>query len=484
MAERTVEAPPRVDSTARNDEGVSLIVALFGVVLLTILGVGLTSLGTMATVSTVNERDAAETLAIADAGIAHARKLMLWQEWPDLNRFLQNGNGTACDGDELSAAPVGPLPTGYPTAVANFIPAAGRAFGRGQYRVFVCDDHLTDRDIVTGLLDVDPNTDVNRRLLIRSIATGPDGATAAAELVIGAQDLPAVIVNGPLRVPGNPQIQGAGGSVHANGSLELDGNPCASMYYSAVEAVQVDGNSVGSGATCSTAGLDTRPDSAPLPIPVLNPNTYKAQATFWLEADGTIYNGQTGAVIPSLPGWTYSKGQFAWTAASQIAAGTYWINANVNVNGSPGSAASPLPLTLLSTYSIDVGGSPYTTPHLFITGAGMTPTGISMLAGTDLSLGGTSSQVFNSVYYAQHQVEILGTPTINGQVLAANVADSTYPPGNNNRVPLNASGQMEIAGTPTINFGGSGLVSTVPMSWRECRGSDPTNPCGPLWGGP
>ena len=118
------DAPPDLG----RDAGASLLITLFGLVLLTVLGFGLTGIGTRATVSTMDERDAVEALAIADAGIAHARKLILWQEWLSLDQFLQNAGGTACDGDELSVAPTAPLPAGYPTAAADFIPAAGRPF--------------------------------------------------------------------------------------------------------------------------------------------------------------------------------------------------------------------------------------------------------------------------------------------------------------------------------------------------------------------
>jgi hypothetical protein len=112
------------------------------------------------------------------------------------------------------------------------------------------------------------------------------------------------------------------------------------------------------------------------------------------------------------------------------------------------------------------------------------PTGISALAETDLMLRGSSSQGFTGIYYAGHQVDIQGSPTVNGQVLASNLADTTYPPANRNLVTLNASGQMVITGSPVINYAGSGIVATVPLAWRECRGSNPNNPCGPLWGGP
>jgi hypothetical protein len=467
------------------DAGASLIVTIFGIVMLTVLGFGLTGIGMRATDATDDERETAEALAIADAGIAHAKKLILWTEWASLNQFLQNVGGTACDGDELAAAPVAPLPPGYPTANTDFIPQAGRPFGRGQYQVFVCDDHLTDVDLITGILDVNPSADVNKRIIIRSVGTGPGGATATVEQIIGAADLPAVVVNGPLVVSGTPQVNGAGGAIHSNGTLQISGDPCVSQFFSSSTTVPISGSSAGTGAACSNVDMDVRPDSAPLTVPILSYNTYKAQADYWMQADGTVTNPATGLVIAGgLPGWNFVGNR--WRMMTTIPPGTYWVDTSVVILGSPGSLASPMPLTILARYSIDIAGSPVTTPDLIITGPGMTaPTGISMLAGTDLEINGALSQTFTGLYYALHQLDITGTPVFNGQVLAANVADTNYPPGAANLVPLDAQGRMELAGNPTINYAGGGIVGTRALSWRECRdGMNPANPCGPLWGGP
>jgi hypothetical protein len=159
------------------------------------------------------------------------------------------------------------------------------------------------------------------------------------------------------------------------------------------------------------------------------------------------------------------------------------VNGTVVLIGSPG----PMPLTILTKWAIDIGGNPNTTPALMVTGPGMTvPTGISMLAGTDLEINGALSQVFNGLYYAKHQVDVTGTPVFNGQLLAANAADTRYGPANNvNLVQLDNQGRMEISGNPTINFNGGGIVGTRATAWRECRdGANPLTPCGPLWGGP
>lgn len=471
------------------DRGAALIFALLGIVAISALGLGLVSLSVAGMTASENERDTARALAIADAGIAHARKLILWREWQSFDQFLQNDAGSnagvGCTGDELVDAPGGPLPPGYPTGSADFIPAAGLAFGGGSYQVFVCDDDVTDwnTSVTPAVLDTDPGVDVNRRIIVRSVGTGPNGATATVELVIAGQDLPALIVNGDLALPGNPHLTGAGGAGFANGAMTLTGDACAEQFFGSVGSIGVSGSSVGTGAGCSNAALDVRPDSPPLNIPLLNPDDYKALATYWLESDGNIYDPATGLPFPpgAISGWSFSNQ--TWSSNSNIPAGTYWVNGNVVMGGSPGSPASPRPITILATRSVDIGGSPVTVPALTVSGISSVPVGISVIAGTDLLLAGSSSQLFTGIYYAAHQLNISGSPAINGQVLAYNLADTSYPPGNTNKVAL-AAGRMVITGSPTINFTGSGIVGTAPVSWRECRTTtNPANPCGPLWGG-
>jgi PilX N-terminal len=467
---------------ARSERGVALIAALMGVAILTVLGVAITGLGIMAATVSRNERESHEALAIADAGISHAKRLILWQEWASFNQFLQNAGGVGCDGDELSQAPVAPLPPGYPIAAAEFIPAAGRVFGRGQYRVAVCDDHSTDVDPTTGLLDMNPNADVNRRLFLRSTGVGPDGASATVELVIDSQDMPAVITNSNLRVTGQPRAMGAGGAFHSNLQTDLQGNACAQQFFSSTGTTSVSGGSAGGGAACTPGELDVRPDSPPINIPSLLPIDYKSQADYWLRSDGRIYDMATMVVLCASPpcgggvqlNWTWDGGLKRWTNGQNIRQGTYYADANIVLASSFGS--SLFRLSLITEGFISVSGSPTTRPDLVL------PNGreLAMLAGTDIRLAGTSAILFQGIYYARHQLDIGGTPQINGQVLAFNAADTAYPnpsQGANNLVPL-VGGYMVISGSPTITFTGNGLQSARGRWWRECRGVDALNPCG------
>lgn len=470
-----------------SERGVALVMVLIMLSVMTIIGLGITGIGMVATAVTINAGETASAVAVADAGIAHARRLLMWREWPSLNPFLQNAGGTACDGDELSAAPAMPLPAGYPALASDYIPAAGVAFGGGTYRVFVCDDHVTDFDPATGALDGDPNFDVNRRILVRSLGIGANGATATVEQVFGSVDVPAVIVNGNVLATGNPKFMGAAGAIHANGSMQIAGNPCAQQYFSAVGPVPVTGGSAGGGTGCAPGSLDTRPDSPPVNTPLLTPDMYKAQADYWLESNGTAYNGLTGAPIAVPASWTFNAGSQTWASATSIPAGTYWINGNVVMGGSPGSAGSPLPLTILARGYVDVGGSPRTTPDLIVNNLGANPVGLSVVTGTDLRLAGSSTQTFTGIYHASHQLDVSGSPVVNGQMIALNQADTPYPaagPATNNLIQLNAAGQMVISGSPTVNFAGNGIQALRALQWRECRTLvNPADPCGPLFGG-
>jgi hypothetical protein len=464
------------------ERGTALFIAIMGVAMVMLLGLAITGLGLVASTVTGNERESQEAVAIADAGISHAKRLILWQEWGSFNQFLQNVGGVACDGDELSQVPAAPLPPGYPAAPADFIPAAGRNFGGGQYRVAVCDDHSTDVDPTTAILDVDPNADVNRRILVRSTGTAPNGASATVELLVETVDMPAVITNADLLVIGNPRAMGAGGSFHSNQDITLQGNACAQQFFSSTGQATVSGGSPGGGAACTPGALDVRPDSPPINIPSLLPIDYKPLADYWLRSDGRIYDMATMVVLCAAPpcggatqlAWTWDTAFKRWSNGPNIRQGTYYADGNIELASTFGS--STFRLTLMAEGFINVSGNPTTRPDLVL------PTGreIAMLAGTDVRLQGTSSVVFQGIYYARQQLDISGNPLINGQLLALNAGDVAYPnPGQaaNNIVPL-AAGYMVISGSPLINFTGNGLQSARGRAWRECRGVDAANPCG------
>jgi hypothetical protein len=495
--------PPRV----RAQRGAALIFTLLALCVLSVLGLGITSLGMVSLRTSGNERETNEVLAIADAGVGHARRLMLWQEWGSFNQFLQRGNGTGCDGDELGGAPLAapsppftPLPANFPTAANDFIPAAGHAFGTGRYVVRMCDE-TTELDPATNLPNTNVNDDVNRRILVRSTGFGRNDSSATIEAVFGPTETPAVLVNGDLEIKGNPEVKGDQGGIHANGDLLLTGNPCAETAYSSVDEIQ-DGSNAEGGPNCTNAAADTRPHSDPINLPLLTPLMYKEQATYWLTSNGKIMHkpmGPTGAWVEINPipngslfaHWNKSPAQNSdWTTNGEVPPGTYYAEASVNIAGNlamtnpanPSGPKIPLPLTILTEGHYKVTGNPLTAPHLTVPWRGP----ISVIAAGDVNLGASMSNPASGLYYARHQLDVAGGPTITGQLVALNELDIPLPVGanqtaNTNPVRRNPTGSMELTGGPTIIYDGNGLFTARMLSWRECRDlapGDPNGPCG------
>ena len=487
---------PRI--TARQAQrGIALIAVLLTLLIVTMLGLAVNTLGTLDLAIGTNERHAAEVLYIAEAGITHARSLILGQSMgfnaeagitqaPSLNlgqlmgfdASLQGGNGTACDGDELSSTPRPPF------SAADAIPGAGMTvLPGGSYRVFVCDDHSVE--ISLSPPNTDPNVDANGTVLVRSVGTGRNGATATLEVTFMQVPLPGLLVDGNLRINGNPELTGPGGAVHANGELELPGNPCAAEYFSSATTVTGDAQT-GDCPSGSDNPTDLRPGQSPIAIPPIRPADYRSAADYILGNDGQVYN-PAGAQIGT-PGsgafndWSWDPGNRRWVAGNDIPAGTYYADdtpngtpntpaaaTSIEIWGNPqGPGGAAIALTLIATGWINVSGNPKMRPDLSV-GA----QSISMLAGTDLSISGNPSIIHQGLHFAGHQISFSGNPVINGQVIADNEADFGVP---ENLVEWKSGKFMEVSGNATINSIG-GLTTTKMAAWRECRGSNPADPC-------
>jgi len=494
------------------EQGMALVFALLGLVVLTILGLGLTGIGMSGLKVTTNEAENNEALAIADAGISHAKRLLLWQDWKSFNQFLQRGDGTGCTKDEFAGQPINGtggypvVPAGFPSAssATDFIPQAGRPFGVGNYVVKLCDDNSTDLDPDTGVVNSDPASDVNKRVLLRSTGTGRNGSSATIEVVIGALNIPAIFVNGNVNVSGNPEVSGADGVIYSNGDMLISGNPCAQQYFmSTGGTTSSGGGNAQGGTTCTATDADLRSNSQPLNVATLTPTDFVQYADFKLDQNGIVYTRLTptspwtavinasvpanAAAVAALIGssWNYQQGasQKDWkintgnsgTSASKITPATYYIQGtNLTIGASPGTVADPVECTLIVDGWVNVSGSPVMKPHLTLDWFG----GIAIVAGTDIEMSGSTSGNFKGLFYAHDQIAISGTPTLVGQIVAANLADVPYPAtgaASYNLVPYN--GAMQISGTANITFSSGGMVGVSQLSWRECRGST-ADPCG------
>ncbi|BCS31345.1 hypothetical protein TBR22_A05450 [Luteitalea sp. TBR-22] len=501
----------RIGVACRDERGASMIFTLLSLTMVTVLGLGLTSVALSTVSQATAESQTTEALAIADAGIEHGKQLVLWQDWESLNVFLQRGDGAGCSYDELAGTPAGTLPAGYPTQAADFIPAAGRVFGPGRYFVELCDNHSREQVAPAPNTNNDPNVDVDKVLYMRSVGFGGNGARAAVELTLGAAAMPAVVVDGNLEVKGNPTVTGPAGSIHANGTLLLSGNPCTHVYYASTAGTTESGNVQG-GTACTAADVDSRPYSPRMNIPRLDPYRVAQQAK---AAGFTVYtlipkgyndgfvscvsnNGCAYTGLPAGPGyanslvalgaipagWDYNNNGQLWRTQGVTQAGTYYVigNAQETANTS-GAAGAEVNLTVIAQGSIEANGNPNVRPHSTVPFIGP----ILMIAGHDLDLGATFDSSYNGLFYARHQLDIKGSPTLNGQVIALNEADTDYASKN----PVTRqSGVMVIAGNPTINYTGNGLNSVRALTWRECRGqwqgtvmaggaiTNPGNSCG------
>ena len=459
----------RPELKQRNSEqGAALITAIFALLLVTLLGVALTSIGETSRTVSHNDRENTEALYIAEAGLTHALKLMDAVPGSDYTSILQAGNGTAGDGDELSTRPNGPIPAG------------GLLFGGGSYRVAVSDDNDE-----TGGIANNPNADTNKRVVITSIGLGRNGATATVEVIIGVTPAPALLVEGQLRISGNPNIMGSGGAAHANGLLDIDGRPCAEQYISSAAGI-VDGDKVGTGAGCD--GNDSRPAQEKITVPNYDPNAaanagLRANADYVLGDDGKVYD-KSGAQIADASGgkwevpvggdtmtWDWNSGNKEWTLGGDaVVEGTYYADgSNIKISGNAGSkAASPPKVTLIAEGYIDISGTPNFVPHLTYNDVP-----VSMIAGTDLVISGNPvSGTFTSqgLHYAAGQLKLSGNPDIFGQVMSADLNDNDSP-GGKNPVDIKAGDDfVVVSGNPTITYTvgeGSGVPGI--LSWREVR---------------
>jgi hypothetical protein len=447
------------------------VTAIFALLLITLIGLSLSTLSQTSVAISSNEREGTEAFYIAESGITHAIGLLAAAGRNNLDGILSAGDGTVNTGDELS------------TQATNAIPAAGVTFGAGgagRYVVRVGND--------TGEASASSADDTNGRVVVTATGFGRNGAVATISVVVeisggAAAELPALFVDGNLKINGNPRIQGTGGSVHSNGTLDFDGNPCAALYFSSASNIVDPGNG-GSGGGCSYSAGNVRASQ-----PALTPLTYtitdlRPQADYILGVDGKVYLPGAATPIADASGsgkwepgdgtiWDWDAGGQRWILASTtLGNGTYYSEGNLVISSNPGESGTVPQVTLIAQGYIDISGNPYFTPKLTHEGVPL-----SMIAGTDLKISGNPAvgrSNFQGRHYAGHQVSFSGNPAIQGQVLAANLADTTSP-GGANFVQL-SSGYMEISGDPVITYdvsgggGGAGVGgSGITISWREVR---------------
>jgi hypothetical protein len=420
--------------------GIALPSAMFGLVTISILAAGLLVVTESNIRRSENREEYARAMMIAEAGASHAVAILrnpTMLRDTALNRLLR---GPANDTSKAG------LLVDYGLATAVQIPAAGRDFGGGSYRVQIVDDSAA-----VEITDARRYIDVNNRVVIRCTGTSRSGATAVLDVIIGLTPFPAIASNGNMHISGNPIVTGACGGIHANGNLSAGGTTVVSQSFTAVgtasgnNVLYPDGTAVpkGSGAE-------------PVDVPDLNYTDFcTAAATYILQSDGwvrrTSDNTLHDARSISRFGWKRaSSSPIVWDQDGTLSTGTFCIQGNAKVGGNPG----PVNVSIIATGSVEISGNPRF-------GAPTHPDGVTIFSGGDLKLNGDSNTAYEGLIYARSQCDISGNPTLRANFLCLNVPNAS---GTINHFTGNT-----ISGNPTIQYNCTGSFGGTRrfLSWYQ-----------------
>ena len=302
-------------------------------------------------------------------------------------------------------------------------------------------------------------TNVNDRVILRAIGYGPNGTTVRIARIIETVDTvttstttttvlsnPAILVNGNFEMDGAITVTGTSGSVHANGNLlktgasgTITGNATASGTYS--------GDVVAAGAT--GGGRPT------INVPNIRAIDYISLADYKLTTVGgvpvvqTLVAGVWTTCVTSAckgTGWTYSGG--TWSSGSTPTSATYYIEGNVDIGNTSGSANRAV--SVIATGDINVqGGSAELTPENEQKIQFVSDGDIEIVNGADLD----DPTMIEGQILARGQFEAGGNMEFQGRVMVQDV------PGVGNLVADNAN---RIHGSVKFTYNGTlGAISTT-----------------------
>jgi cytoskeletal protein CcmA (bactofilin family) len=224
----------------------------------------------------------------------------------------------------------------------------------------------------------------------------------------------AILAGGNLSFSGNPNITGTCPNVHSNGNLAISGSPDIDGDADASGSYSVSGNPSVGGTSGGGRPYETVPAIVPLDFYNAAKTSLPASEVFNYKADGTVYNGAGTLVATVSSGNTYREWKYEpgsptkWTISSNTGElGTYYFESDVNIAGSPGSAASPWRASILATGSIEVSGNPTMDDHL---------TDTALVAGKDVKI--TGNPTLQGLVGAAEQVQISGNVTLTGAIIA------------------------------------------------------------------
>ena len=303
------------------------------------------------------------------------------------------------------------------------------AFSGNTYYIRAYDNDDGDGDLTTD----------NDQLIILSAVGVVDGNTTTVQALVFNPSgiVNAISTNENLTISGNPIISGACGSIHTNDDMDVSGNPNISQN-STSSGTYIPGGTVGG---VSGGG------HSDVPVPLLDPTTFEPNADYKLASDGNVYDANGNfvhdATSSDWEGWNYSSPKWTQTGVGAGATidGSLYVEGDVVISSDVGAPGSPWEVTIVATGFIEVSGNPdlanYKNPS-----DQEEIQNIFMLAGTDLKFNGNSTVQIEGLLYAKEQLDISGTPNINGAIIAYDFAASE-----------GLVSENKISGDATITYG-------------------------------
>ena len=437
----------------QSERGVALIMALLMLAVLSGLATGFAMTGQTEVAMAENELYYAGARSAAEAGLNRATERIV----NDTARDLLAG------ADGLVSATLNDAVNADNGSIADWLGGAGPynldAAGSYTYNVEVLDDDdprlyatpLSGPQLAAMGENNDRFVNANDRLILRATGFGPKGTTIRIMRELFSQDAvtpastqtllanPAILVDGDLTIGGSLTVGGSEGNIHANGNLEVTG-----------AAASVSGDVTATGTY--TANVAWEPDGSygggrdAITVPEILASNYTSLADYILQSDGTITNGDgtsCGGSCP--PDWTFTGG--TWEIASNSApTGTFYVEGNVTISGSPGKKGAEVALSIIAEGSISITGTPKLKPE--------NGDKIQFVCNGDLVMSGNSDlddpANVDGQIMVREQILISGNPEFQGRVMVAN-EPSLFDQVTQNSIP----------GNPTITYNGTlGAITT------------------------
>lgn len=467
---------PRPSGLAHGERGAALIGVLLLLMMMSALVAALTVNSQTETFVARNNMSATQAQLSSEAGLNHQVEVAINYifQWKShgcgagvggvdagvaaaVNTFLAGPGATSCDtpagaADDTVTAFLTALgtPPNTPLSVSSTVISAGMS--AVDYQTSIFDDEGAPGE------DGNALNDANGILVIRSTGRAADGTKVVLEALISPLSLGAIVADGDLVIDGNVTVTGPAGdtTIHTNADLTFDGGTS-----------NITGSVTATGALdcddpCNNVSGTVTSGATPIPVPEVHADDYRIWANYVLTDSGTMTDAN-GTVLCTASGkttcndWSYSPASGWDLNSSTVPAGTYYVEGDATISGSPGSKASPAVLSIVAEGSISITGSPKLAPHttelLFVTDQDLKILGAIDLIGESVTVEGQM--------LVRGQADIGGNAQLDGQLIINDENVGSLVTSNS------------IHGNASITYsGGLGTGTYAVTGWRDVRDAD------------